>query len=756
MKVISRFIKVLFFSVTTLVSLTAQNFKPTFIPFEVDGIALENPLIGGLIAPQFVSFDLDGQGAEDLIVFERNGDVLLPFLNFSTPGNPDYRYAPEYTTRFPKLIKFVKFLDFNGDGKKDIFAFSPMGPASEVYRNTSDGEISFELMNFNFGAGNFIQIPAGNGFTNLFISSIDIPAIIDTDNDGDLDILTFETGGSYMYLYQNMVKEQGLPDDTLVYRTVDQCWGNFFESGVDEAISLSDDRDDCSSGLLDGGSPPVRHAGSTVTAFDGDGDGDLDMLLGDISNNGLVYLENDEQDGDAFIISQDLNFPANSEEANITVFLGSFFIDVDNDGKRDLIVCPNNELGSDNINHIWYYNNVGEDNAPVFELVQKDFLHETTLRMGHSSHPTFLDYNEDGLTDLLVGMNYVFSEGEASSISLFLYENIGSLSEPSYRLVNDDYLGLSSDLNSSYGFLAPAAGDLDNDGDTDIIISDNRSNIFYFENEAGPNQPYEFNGYIYEYQGLKVGSNGKPQIIDLDGDGLSDIVMGEKRDNGTPATGEAGGVNFYKNIGSVGNPLFDEDETVFPNTDILGRIYTKRNSDISGGSSPYFFYIEGELNVAVGSRSGRVYHYDNITDNVYGEFNLLTDSLPILNSGRRTSVALEDLDNDGFHEMIVGNDSGGLMAFNTTFYKRDPVSTKEIEEAPIIIVPNPAQDYIRVVSENLSSGKFSILDVEGKTMMQGNSDKLSSSYDISLLPSGVYILRIQTEEGTSVEKFVKL
>jgi len=558
-----------------------------------------------------------------------------------------------------------------------------------------------------------------------------------------------------MHHFQNMVKEMGLPDDTLVYKTTDLCWGNFFENGIDETISLSDDRDDCASDIKgNNGGSTERHAGSTVTVFDGDGDGDLDMLLGDVSNQGLVYLENDEVGGDAFIIDQDIDFPSNTEEADIFVFLGAFFLDIDNDGKRDLIVCPNNELGSDNIDHIWYYNNIGTDDAPVFELVQKDFLHETTLRMGHSSHPCFLDYNADGLLDLLVGMNYILKDGNAFSISLYLYENVGTTSQPAYRLADDDYLDLSNDLSEVNGFLAPAAGDLDGDGDTDILIAENRSYLFYFENKAGAGQPYQFDNYIYEYKGLRVGTNGKPFIIDLDGDGLSDIVMGEKGNNGDPSTGEQGGVNFFKNVGSIGDPDFVEDEETFPNTNILGRIFTKTLSDISGESVPYFFESNNELMVAVGSRGGNIYLYDDIPGNLYGEFNEVSNQLPILNAGRRTSVVVADIDNDGFHEMIVGNDNGGLMAFNTTF-ESETSSTNDNSVTTLSIQPNPTGNFIRANVESAFGEKYSIIGMEGKVVLTGNSQSLKTGVDVSMLPSGLYALSVESSGAILFEKFVK-
>lgn len=757
MIVYRRIIKVLFFLIITYSTSFGQNFDPLFIPFEVNGRSLENPLIGGLLAPQFVSFDLDGQGPEDLLVLERNGDVLLPFINNSTPGNPDYTFAPEYIQYFPKLLRFLKMEDYNNDGKKDIFTLSSKVFGFEVWKNVSEGEeIEFELVEFNSVAGNYIPIQAGEGYSQLYVANIDIPAVVDIDDDGDLDILTFEQEGSFLNYYQNMVVESGLSPDTMAYKLNDLCWGKFFETGSNETILLSDDRNACAFEMI--GNDPTsseRHAGSTVTVFDSDGDGDLDLLLGDIGNQGLVFLENDEVDGKAFMVDQDTNFPQYDEATDIYIFIGSFFIDIDNDGKRDLITCPNNELGSDNVNHIWYYRNIGEDDAPIFELIQKDFLHETTLQMGHASMPCFLDYNQDGLLDLLVGMDYINQNGSQTSLSLFLYENVGSKNEPSYRLVSNDYLGLRDVLPAEEGFLAPAVGDLDGDGDDDIIVANKESRILYFENIAGANQPYEFENFIYNFHNIRVGSNGKPAIIDLDEDGLADIVIGEKNNNGNAQTEDKGSLNFYKNIGSIGNPLFAEDEDVHPNTSTLGNVFTANTGSSTGGSAPCFFESEGELMVAVGSRGGNLYLYDDIYGNIYDSFNEISDSLPIFRLGKRTSPAIADIDNDGYHEMIVGNDSGGLWAFNTMIKSDEISSTQEVEGSGINIYPNPTNQTIQVFLKESTSTEFNIYNLDGRLVGTDKTDKLATGYDVSDLQSGVYILSFEVEGKIQNERFVK-
>jgi len=736
----------------------AQDFEALDISFEVNGNDLDIPLIGGLLSPQFISFDLDQSGAEDLIVFERNGEQLLTFINNSTPGNPSYQYAPEYISKFPPLLNFLIAEDFNGDGKKDLFSQSRAGSAIEVYRNTSEGvDISFEFMKFDLPLGDFLQFPSGGGFTNMYVSSIDIPSIVDYDKDGDLDVLTFEPNGSYMYLYQNRTVEEGLPQDTLAFILADACWGKFFESGVSESISLSTNVANCSSGLQnnndDGG---VRHAGSTVLTLDGDGDGDFDMLLGDLSNTGLVYLENNPEGGRDFITKQDTEFPKNSLEVDINVFLSPFFIDVDNDGKRDLVVSPNIEIGADNINHVWYYNNVGTDEAPIFEFVTENFFVSESLQMGQSSSPTFFDYNADGLMDILVGNNGLV-DGEERIVTLFLYENTGTASQPSYTLVDDNYLDMREYVGDSEGFLAPSVGDIDGDGDVDILVGEKKGFMFFFENIAGPGKVFEHNSFTYQYKGIRSGLNTKPAIADVDEDGLMDLVIGEKNDNTNPITGKFGSLNFYKNIGTENEPDFVENATDGENTNTLGNVFTRFAGTTSGNSAPFFFKSKEELLLCVGSRDGKIGVYNNIKDSIYGTFNLLIEELPIEFSGVTSVPSLADIDNDNYYEIMVGGDSGGLMIFNTTFEVDNEVSTVNFDTIDFDLFPNPVNEVLNIQLPNDGQEMlYQLSDINGQVIKKGAFTKQSNQISTTEMSSGIYILSIQNKNSFSIKKFMKI
>ena len=758
-KKIYSFSILLFLLISVAKSGFCQNYDEIEIPFFRNGEAIASTLIGGLLAPQFQAIDIDGEGLEDMVVFERNGDVLLPFINESTPGNPSYRYAPEYKENFPRLLNFVIFLDFNGDGKKDIFSQSFQGSAIEVHRNVSENdELAFEFMEFNFGAGDFLQVPAGGGFTNLFVSTQDIPGIIDHDGDGDLDIITFEQDGSFMDLFRNMAVENNLGLDTFQFESADGCWGRFRENFIDESITLSSDVDLCAGRLhdpKDGTVGGFRHAGSTVLPFDGDGDGDVDLLLGDLNNTGFVYLENNPEGGVDFMTDQDVEFPSNTREVAINTFLSASLIDVDADGKRDLIAAPNTELASDNVNHIWFYRNIGEDDAPVFEFVQEDFLLDDFLHFGFGSSPVFLDFNADGLTDLLVG-NASFIDGADRFSTLTLFENIGTPTEPAYEEVDDNYLNVSAILSPNDGFLKPAVGDLDNDGDDDILIGTIFGSYYYFENTGGENQPMEFGDFVHPYFEIDPGSSTSPFIFDVDGDGLSDIISGEKNENLNGQTGVFGSLNYFNNTGNIGNPQFNPEVEVGLNTNTLGNVSTTFQVATSPETVPYVISSEDKTLLVTGSNPGFISVFE-MTQNLNDTYELIMQDLPINEVGRRTAPALADIDSDDFYEMIVGNDNGGLMAFNTELRVIGETSTKETGLSSFEIVPNPTSDviFIKESSNQLLGSTYSIIDVQGRIVQSGNLTD-NNSIDVEGLSSGILFLKIQLDNTVRVEKFVKM
>src|SRR4051812_30506994 len=67
------------------------------VPVSVNGKTLSLAWTGGLNSPQFSTMDLDGDGAEDLVVFERMANKFVTFVNRSGK----YIHEPLFETQFP-------------------------------------------------------------------------------------------------------------------------------------------------------------------------------------------------------------------------------------------------------------------------------------------------------------------------------------------------------------------------------------------------------------------------------------------------------------------------------------------------------------------------------------------------------------------------------------------------------------------------------------------------------------------------------
>ena len=103
--------------------------------------------------------DLNLDGVLDLVVFDKSGNKLNPFVNES--GN--FLYAPRYRSNFPNLHDWALFIDYNCDGKNDIFTYS-----SGVIVTT---RVSPSLINSKRVASSFLPcIDEPDSFSCLIIS----------------------------------------------------------------------------------------------------------------------------------------------------------------------------------------------------------------------------------------------------------------------------------------------------------------------------------------------------------------------------------------------------------------------------------------------------------------------------------------------------------------------------------------------------------------------------------------------------------
>lgn len=719
----------------------AQDFSRMDIQIVVDGKALQHPFAGGLKAPQFSTIDLNQDQQGDLFVFDRSGDVLLPFIKTGSAGEITYRYAPEYISSFPKLENWALIRDFNQDGVPDIFSSSTVYPGCiEVWKGSrnSGGVLSFRRVLFSYGFPEILQFSSANQYVNIYCSSIDLPSVEDVDGDGDLDILSFDPDGTFATFFRNTSVEENLGLDSLKFVRADLCWGKFAENQFNESINLSNDPNTCALGITSGGNQGSRHAGSTLCLFDGDGDGDQDLLIGDLASSRIKKLINGGNKNQAYVTSFESMFPQEDNPAFIDIFLASYYLDVDGDGRRDLIICPNDAGNGETQNHIWLYTNEGTDASPRFRLVTKNFLTDEMVFVNSGSHPAFCDVNADGLTDLIVGTNGMLLKDGLRKNRMVLFLNQGTESAPAYRLSDPDYLQMSVKAEGT-GRLAPTAGDLDSDGDPDLLVGDSFGQLFYFENTAGKEMPCAFSNPQYPWLDIFIGQNAKPAITDFNRDGLNDIVLGEKNNQ----------LNLLINIGQKGSPLFVSNPGTPPNTTQLGKIFAGNDFFTQNGAPAFFNAKDGPLMI-LGTEAASLFTYSDLSTNAQDAFRILAHPTGNIYEGRKLTLSIADIDQDGYAEIAVGNERGGLAFYNTPYELATPSSIQTFATGHLRCYPNPSSGSIFI--EDSLSESYHLTDLHGKFLL-----KMRAGWnDISQLKAGTYLLMPGNPNKPSPIKIVLL
>lgn len=693
---------------------------------------------GGLNSAQFSEIDLNMDGINDLFIFDKSSSRMMTLINLGIPDSSSYIYDFSWQKYFPSFYGWVNLTDYNCDGKTDIFTYN--SPGIMIYKNISDSVPEFQMLY------SMLESDMGGSSSNIAVTYDDWPAFADVDGDGDTDVLVFFGLGMHVEMHKNLSMETYGNCDTILLKLRYHCWGDFAESGYNNQLTLNI--------ACPWTTPPnnidreSRHTGSTMLATDMNNDNLIDFILGDVDYFNLVLLTNGGTPDSAHMISQDTLFPSVANPVWFNSFPLPCYLDVNNDDKKDLVVSPftSNPTIPTGINSVWQYENTGSDTLPQFTFVTEQFLQDQMIDLDRGAYPVAYDYNSDGLMDLLVG-NYgsvdssYYEFGYLKVINrsqLALLENTGTPDTPSFKLITRDYAGLSSlKLVSLY----PTFADLDNDGDIDMLTGDYNGKLQYFENTAGPGNIPVYAAPVLNYQSIDAGYYAAPQLLKLDNDTLIDLVIGNR----------SGMITYYKNTGSVVNPLFTHV------TDSLGKVdVTDYYIAYSGSSTPCFFRDNDTLKLFVGSESGKIFYYKNIDNNLSGKFTANDSVLVFVHpdsatyyifDGQKSGVAVYDFNNDGYKDIVSGNYSGGLSLYYGRKPKSHDVYIGEYTLKPppdFTIFPNPASGTVNIeLGETVRAFDVLLYDITGKTIMQHSYHNSSKTgLDISTLSNGLYFINI--------------
>ena len=723
----------------------SHNFKQGVIPVVIDGDTLKNPWVGGFTAPQWSPIDFDFDSDEDLFAFDRDGSRLLAFERTDN----GWLYRPEWVKGWPDLVDWCLLRDYDCDGRPDIFTSHQNG--IYVYRNITEDPNTprFEpvatplLASYDFGTG--------PDMLPVICLGIDIPAILDHDGDGDIDIISFTETSSTLYRFHGET-ECGL-DMTCTNR----CYGMLAEASENNALFIGDDFN-CGFNVID--PRDALHAGGSISSLQLDNTGPLDLIIGDVSCPiSLAILLEEAIDGQDSAIFIDQSFPlltGGTEVLSCQRFPASYHIDVDNDGVRDLLFSPNTYLETDDDASVHFLRNTGEDLAPTWDYIQNDFIQESMIDLGRGSYPVLTDLDSDGLIDLVIANKEKYQGVDNTPTSILLFKNTGSTTSPVFSHQWQDTVDVSSyGIESAF----PALGDLDGDGDLDLIIGDELGLMHRFENIAGEGNWPEFNISELsildsEQEVIDVGQFAAPQLIDINADNLLDLVVGEK--NGTLTLFLNCGDNLTQSWCKVVSDEFGENWGDIHVTNILG---------INGYSTPALYKDTLGIHVLVANETGTVQSFgfvDNDLELALEEVNSEVIADGEGGAGFRAGAAFAELNGDSLVDCLLGIQNGGLRC-----YISSDSSTSEITNHPssagyqqLNVFPNPGKHILNwqfsaspTLLATHSETAIEVRNELGQTIFKSpipspNEGRISGSISTINWPGGVYILSLIELSGT--------
>jgi hypothetical protein len=716
-----------------------------------NGNDLAHAWAGGFNSPQWSQADLNEDGLLDLFVFDRSDETVSIFFGQKRNDSLVYVFQPNYLQihPLPRLKSWALLREMNGDGIPDLVTSN-----RDQYLIYYFGKRENQLLTFENQARtiNYIFRESENGKVissgTLSMPPGDISGIADMDFDGDTDFLVNAPDGSRVQFYRNYAVERFGRKDTFDLELVSICWGHFAEIYDGNSYDVILHQEPCP---VDYKTSDVSHFGGTLTPVNLNGDTLMDVVISDAGLDNMIALINGGNRKIAHISDKDNRFPNTSEPVDISYFPAAFFLDVNQDKKLDFIASPNELNTGEDVDVAWYYENISDNDTVNFQIRRKDFLVNEMMDVGRGAVPVVWDYNRDGLPDLVVANRSKFINATSSQANLALYKNVGTPSQPAFEWQTDALLtGLPTPSPLA---LTPAFGDLDHDGDDDLLIGElARGWVSYWENVSQPNDllpkfAFRERNYLKLPNILLIES--APCLTDWDGDRDLDLLVG---------TGH-GTIFYYENTGNLRQPRFTLQTEKMGNLSVkdslnplLGRVYPFM-ADGNGDGIPELW---------VSNASGKMYVYPKCAD-VKTTFQSLDSFFTERPLGINLKATFFGKDLSNRLQLIFGTERGGLLwaslrqrswVTDTALCKMTIPPDNNDFFANFACYPNPATD--RITLELPASGQLTIYNSLGQKMESYTLTRPTETIVVSAWSAGVYVFRLETEGQVYLRKVVIL
>ncbi len=563
-------------------------------PFAVTdstGRLLEAPFLGGLNAPRPQLIDIDSDGDDDLFLQETTGRLIFLERDGFEAGRLPRFVVRDRAYQGLDIGEWYRFADFDGDGDFDLLAEQPFSHI-RYYRN----EGTRAHARFVVGADTLFLVDG----KPLFSDRQNIPQLADIDCNGLLDLLVGKVDGTASR-FEVVAGSDPVPRFRLVTERfedisivaqfgslhgantmaladadgdgdLDLFWGDFFERG----LLLIQNTGSCqafnyrSAPIQFPAGSPILTSGYNAPAFGGlDGVGPDDVLVGVL---GGAYNPNRTTVGNLFALTRDADggWTQQTRQAVGTIDVGSesipALVDWDRDGDLDLLLANKIDPDSLTTSRIYRFENTGTTTQPSFRL--RDAL---PLGIGYHFAPAFGDLDGDGFPDMILG-----SWGPR----LGWYRHTGS-TNATFKVVDTALITITRGSNTT-----PTLGDLDGDGDLDLIIGESSGTLNYYRNDGTVRAP-AFVLVSDTWEAIDIGRRSAPFLVDVDRDGDLDLLIGSEID----------GVSLYRNEGRPSAARFVRDTAFAIDAPALA---TPTAADLNG---------DGQLDLLVGGVGGGVLYY---------------------------------------------------------------------------------------------------------------------------------------------------
>ena len=483
-----------------------------------------------------------------------------------TPLNPLFdplQIFGDETGEEPPVVGLARLFlaDFDGDGDLDAFVGDKYGYVRYLENVGSDIDPVYEERTGMDSPTGALDLSLDGDGGEPFGPSA--PTLVDIDDDGDLDLFVgqgedSEGDNGRVLFFQNdggtLTRNDagnplGDPTDPMSGNVFGEAWAtpSFVDIDGDEdfdvfiGTKMGDDGGEVffleNQGNVDmpdfvdqtdvPGSDPFAgvELGQVTAPFFADMDGDdlFDAFVGEYYQ---VRFFANQGTYDTPVLVEQTGY-ANPLFGKPCVFPAPSLGDVDGDGDLDAFVTGGYFKLEGEHGSVQYFENGGDVGDPAF--------------LSAGDRIELVDVDGDGDLDALISyLGYDLSGEEPEAfLEVRYFENTGTATEPRWEIrsgldnpfftFNSTYGGVAS----SYAYtpsLAPTVGDFDRDGVLDAFVGQPNGKLEYLRDDGtGQLLPA-----AHPLDGVDFGSNADPQLIDVDGDGELDLVVGHNERVGTP------------------------------------------------------------------------------------------------------------------------------------------------------------------------------------------------------------------------------